>query len=675
MPNPTVSSSESLPTSSRLARSFKGVRQLWTPRNASQTASYAKGSPAPAVAMTLTTDFRPCPETQTVTLLHPNLEFLPHCGQLGWNSTKAFVHYEPSQSHVALGANADMKHTNTLWLTVEQYAWLIQQLQEEKGVHEAVKAIRSESYSTSTAITAWGAFIHPCSAPAPVLGVLNAQLCSRTFLRRFSRLLYRTKHRSIPEIYRQCIFMLPKSLLLQAAVHIPMTKPLPPLATSPKPRQVFKKPFQEVPADLYDHVRRYGVLAAKTVHAIIPESIDAERSFCKLVCRKCQSILGLDAAVLSPSSLMPASAISCGLSTINAEDHHEGIPAITVSQSENIDRDLFENTRVVPTFPLSYLQNIWTPDSCISATEHHQRNGSAVSDGNSEGSSPVTSFSLDQKPERHGYIAVDHQHEEIVVVFPGVSSSKALFENASFVPAPWQDIEAADDAMFDEYGPKPDRRSLSTTFKRRTWTRSSIRNASNQDLQHQQEDSTFWVLDCALAAWRRCELTVATRLMRTCQMVPAHYKVVIIGHSLGGAVAALCASSLVSTKLLVNRSILFCAIHSPRVGNRAFVEHLEKHVETIRVTHPSDLMAHIPPRTAGLFHTGATCVLIPPFDSSPQGLYRRGIMLKEENPSKMEDTLARTFTSTTFNISMHYSMWDIDLNPDTCVEPKTLKLP
>ncbi|KAG0169958.1 hypothetical protein DFQ30_003028 [Apophysomyces sp. BC1015] len=532
MPNPTVSSSESLPTSSRFARPFKGVRQLWTPRSASHSHPYAKETAS--VAMTLTTDFRACPETQSVTLLHPNLEFLPHCGQLGWNSAKAFVHYEPSQSHVALGANPDMKHSNTLWLTVEQYAWLIQQLQEEKGVHDALKATRSATYSTSsTAITAWGAFIRPFSAPAPVLGVLNAQLCSRTFARRFSRLLYRTKHRSIPEIYRQCIFMLPKSLLLQAAVHIPMTKPLPPLAAPTLPRQVFKEPFQELSADLHNRLRRYGELAAKTAHDIVPEPTDAERTFCKLVCRKCQSLVGLDTAVLS-SSLLPTSAISCGISTINVDDNRDTVPAIKVSQPEKFTGEVVDDSRNIPTFALSYLQNIWSPDSCISATEHHERNGSTVSDSNSDGSSPVTSFSLEQKAERRGYIAVDHQNEEIVVVFPGVSSSKALFENASFVPAPWQDTETADDAVIAEEGPKPQRRSISTTFKRRTWTRSTMRPTPTQNMQQQQEDTTFWVLDCALAAWRRCELTVATQLMRTCQVVPAHYRVVIIGHSLGG---------------------------------------------------------------------------------------------------------------------------------------------
>lgn len=77
------------------------------------------------------------------------------------------------------------------------------------------------------------------------------------------------------------------------------------------------------------------------------------------------------------------------------------------------------------------------------------------------------------------------------------------------------------------------------------------------------------------------------------------------------AVAALCASSLVMTGLLVDRPVTLCAIGPPRTGSHAFVSHLAEHVETIRITHPEeDPLSHLPPRTSGLVHFGTTTVVL-----------------------------------------------------------------
>lgn len=111
----------------------------------------------------------------------------------------------------------------------------------------------------------------------------------------------------------------------------------------------------------------------------------------------------------------------------------------------------------------------------------------------------------DCSPQKYGYVAVDNEAEEILVVFPGMAVSQYMFENASFVPAPW--IE-------------PD-----------TPSADKMERQLHEDAQ---EDPSPWVLECALTAWRRCEMKVVTLLMRLCATMPSRYKVVIIGHSLGG---------------------------------------------------------------------------------------------------------------------------------------------
>jgi hypothetical protein len=123
------------------------------------------------------------------------------------------------------------------------------------------------------------------------------------------------------------------------------------------------------------------------------------------------------------------------------------------------------------------------------------------------------------------------------------------------------------------------------------------------------------------------------------------------------AVATLCASSLRSTKLLLNRSITVCAIHSPRVGNKAFLTSLSnQNVETIRVTHYKDLMAHLPPRTSGLLHIGDTTIILPVKEEE------EGYMIENMSSSTTEDTLNRTFSFKEYDLNSHSMVWDINLD-------------
>jgi hypothetical protein len=107
---------------------------------------------------------------------------------------------------------------------------------------------------------------------------------------------------------------------------------------------------------------------------------------------------------------------------------------------------------------------------------------------------------------------------------------------------------------------------------------------------------------------------------------------------------------------LVNRPITVCAIHSPRVGNKVFISSLvQQNVETIRITHYKDLMAHLPPRTSGLLHIGNSSTVMLPFNDDVNEGY-----LLDNNNSIIEDTL--NSITTTVDYDYHSMVWDINLN-------------
>ncbi|KAI9494392.1 hypothetical protein BDB00DRAFT_818993 [Zychaea mexicana] len=134
------------------------------------------------------------------------------------------------------------------------------------------------------------------------------------------------------------------------------------------------------------------------------------------------------------------------------------------------------------------------------------------------------SYLLDSTMDKRGYVAIDDENKEIIVTFPGVPASGLLFENTSLAPVPWQ--EPLDETT--NHPPTPTTTTTTTTAQ----TRSSLLFNTSTTKHHHLDNA--YVLECAVAAWRRCELAVATSLMRICRVAPDDYRVVIIGHSLGG---------------------------------------------------------------------------------------------------------------------------------------------
>ncbi|KAI9031744.1 hypothetical protein CLU79DRAFT_715390 [Phycomyces nitens] len=504
-----------------------------------------------AVAMTLTTDLRTKTDMHSITLLHPSMDFIPHGGHLSWPSSaanpQAFVHYEPNRDHVAMGSNPDTKYSNSLWLTVDQYAWLIQQLQEEQSVHDALKADHGSALSASPSpgVTSWGAFIRPFAAsPAPMLGVLHAHICTRTLARRLARLVLRAKHRSMPDIYRHCLFMLPKALLLQAAAFIPQTKQLPLLELDLSYQRAPREPFESLGPEFHQRLLRYADRIALSAHEIVPGNIERsseDHQYCALTCRKCQCNTNLHMAL----SAIPFSGTNNFRFSV-ISDHTGTRPTQTNNGATDTPDD-----GLGLTFAVSFSQTMFGPESLLSSRKvpqsleaiRGQRTAQAslsvrypeslVSDTISMSSFPHTSNST--RPDKRGYVAIDHENEEILVVFPGTSSD-TLFENVSYTPVPWQ--EAEDNMENTTHEPvSPNQSNFKSSWSRGSRASTKHRPSSMDPLHHSRKSDqgiSPWVLDYALTAWRRCELKVATLLMRVCHATPAHYKVVILGHSLGG---------------------------------------------------------------------------------------------------------------------------------------------
>ncbi|KAI8056369.1 Alpha/Beta hydrolase protein [Thamnidium elegans] len=578
---------------------FKGVKSFLTNKSNNTNKQPDETYKKEGVAVTLTTEFNHN-KTSNITLYNIDLGFTP-CQAMSSScfENRAYVHYEPKKAQVALGTNPDTKFIK---MTVEQYAWIIQQLQEEQSIESIFKQI------------------------SPMLGIIshNAKSLSKRFIR------YVQQKRKIP-VQPQCNFMLPKALILQSSSYIPMTKPLPPPVADIQYHLLSISPYQMVSEKYKAQLKRYSYLVSLCQHELLPfaEQEQVPSPPCSvhstavettaIRCADCLvSTLGISTITAPPENklfahikeqtiMFPVSFIQYDL--FHPKNHK------TASAIQPSRRIIFDSiTRRQKPHAISAFQYI-PPDSVSTLSQYSDIMEEEEDDEEEDEDEDISL-------QKYGYVAVDDKNEEIIVVFPGMTLSHSMFENVSLASVPWHEI----------YPEK----------------------------KNSQQDVSPWVLNCALTAWQRCEMKVVTLLMRLCGTMPSHYKIVIIGYSLGGAVASLCAYSLRSTKILMDRPITVCSIHSPRVGNKAFLNSLsEQDVKTIRITHHKDLMAHLPPRTSGLLHTGDATIILPVTESDKNA----GYLLENMAPDHVENMLNRTFTSKEYELIS--KVWDINMNDDT----------
>lgn len=609
---------------------FKGVKSFLTNKSSTVTTSEQKSVyTREGVAVTFTTEFSSSENKGDITLFSLESGFLP-C-QLSTSScfeNKAYVHYEPKKAQVTLGTNPDAKRLKTsIKLSIEQYAWMIRQLQEELSLGDLYKS-------------------------SLMLGLTTMQQQeSKSISKRFIRFVQQKRK---PFVQQQCIFMLPKALLLQAAAYIPMTKPLPPPITSVQLHLLSHPPYRIVSDAYTSQLKRYAHLVQLCEHELLLDMVQSEptppSSFnddsveatrCHIQCADCLintcDISTIQQSIKDPSVMFPVSYVQQYILSVAPKDNIRTSSAIQPQRRATAFDSVVRRQKPHAVSAFQYIP----PDrssSTSSVSSISQYSNIPEEEEGEEGED------LNVFPQKYGYVAVDDKHEEILVVFPGMATSSThVLENASFVPVPWHEI-------------------------------------NNVEKKTQDSTAEPWVLDCALTAWHRCEMRVVTLLMRLCGTMPSHYKVVIMGYSLGGgkqhkglpykiektkillficiAVAALCASSLRSTQLLVDREMTVCAVHSPRVGNRVFLASLsDQGVKTIRITHCQDLMAHLPPRTTGLLHVGESSTVI---------LTEKDIghVLDDMTSNEIEDTLSKTFSFEEY--SFITKVWDLDMKDSCC---------
>ncbi|KAG2523243.1 hypothetical protein JM18_005847 [Phytophthora kernoviae] len=102
-------------------------------------------------------------------------------------------------------------------------------------------------------------------------------------------------------------------------------------------------------------------------------------------------------------------------------------------------------------------------------------------------------------------------------------------------------------------------------------------------------------------AWQSVAGQVLTILQPLQRLYP-HAKLLVSGHSLGGAVAAICAFEL---EYIQNMSVqALYTFGKPRVGNTNFSGRLRNaSMEVYRLTHFNDAVPHLPPTWTGFEHT------------------------------------------------------------------------
>ena len=74
------------------------------------------------------------------------------------------------------------------------------------------------------------------------------------------------------------------------------------------------------------------------------------------------------------------------------------------------------------------------------------------------------------------------------------------------------------------------------------------------------------------------------------------YDFFITGHSLGGALASICALDLVLSGITTPEKIMLYTMGQPRVGDSEYAKAFDKYVpQSYRIVHSDDLVVHIPP--------------------------------------------------------------------------------
>ncbi|KAI8059119.1 hypothetical protein BC940DRAFT_314353, partial [Gongronella butleri] len=681
-----------------------------------------------------------------------------------------------------------------VWLSMDRFAWLLAQCQEEQAVNAFFKQqIKNSSVSSgSSSAHRLGSASSTLLQPSPVIAIRtsksNASLGSiatnssnhsskvtrRASTRHTSLLLggltrssHHHAHASHPSASQ---FLVPKSLLMQASTYIPMapfSSSSPPLSSPPIALSSIASPLTP---PLSARLGRYAEAMALASHDLVTHPTTSTYGF---ACTRCQnvalaphlafpdpSILAINQhSYLTPPSMVddevksresttnmltpttptnalvpfftitfaqpilntsssdsahfhlytpssrysyhsstrplspqspaaaaaappPVPSTSAHLNGLNGHNglhggHNHAVPLSSSpppSTSSSTTNKAAAAADAFNTFPRRhtlhhYTQQQHESNEQLSCAESISSSGGGAAGSFSLSFFPSSSSSSSSSIDSKGFLAIDHQHQEILVVFPSAPPPNPPFARLDvdplfFASVPWQEDDQDDppapisSTLHQHYQRRKRKISRRVTMLRgRNSNHASVDPATTTN-GHVNDDNASTtssssssatdappcVLSGALQAWRKCEITVATLLMKICQGLPLHYRVVMVGHGMGAAVAALCAYSLVSTGLLRDRHVTYCGLHAPRIGDERFSQLLAMHhIETIRVMHPKDIMAHLPPRTSGLVHIGQMTLLDDPAASNQQSNIELPLVFSGSHSNELEDVLDRCY--------------------------------
>ncbi|KAJ1740452.1 hypothetical protein LPJ78_000821 [Coemansia sp. RSA 989] len=152
-------------------------------------------------------------------------------------------------------------------------------------------------------------------------------------------------------------------------------------------------------------------------------------------------------------------------------------------------------------------------------------------------------------PVSDGYIALSHKDKEIYVVWAGTRRIRSIVVDSMFV--------------FEDFSPDVPGATVHAGFAEST-------NAVYPN--------------------------ILKNILAASSSYP-DYKVVFVGHSLGGASAVLAALRFAKENELVKDMIRVWTFGEPRVGNRAFAEYYTQLLgnQTYRITYKGDIVPHVPP--------------------------------------------------------------------------------
>jgi hypothetical protein len=82
-------------------------------------------------------------------------------------------------------------------------------------------------------------------------------------------------------------------------------------------------------------------------------------------------------------------------------------------------------------------------------------------------------------------------------------------------------------------------------------------------------------------------------VLKNISKMSGYNKIVVCGHSLGAAVATLCAYNI--SHVFTDVPVECCTIGSPRVGNKTFKDNYDNQkIKTLRIVHNNDVVTHSP---------------------------------------------------------------------------------